>query len=368
MRVLMVSKACLTGTYQAKLTAIGQTKGIDLAVMVPPSWDDPAGRILLEKQYTDGYQLWVEPLRLNGNYHLHYWPTLRQRIADFKPDIVHMDEEPYNLATWLAWRIAKRANAKFLFFSWQNIYRQYPFPFSWMEQQVLANSDFGIMGNQEAAKVFEQKGFSGPQAIIPQFGTDPAMFDPNPKSEVRSQKSIGFAGRLIHGKGVDLLIRAMAKLKSSEDWVLKIAGEGPEESKLKNLASELQLDSMVHFLSRMGSAEMPDFIRSLDLLVLPSRTLPNWKEQFGRVLIEAMACGVPVIGSDSGEIPNVIGEAGLIFPEENIGVLAEQIDQLLIDGELQKKLGVIGRERVLANFTQAQIAAATVEVYRKVTS
>ena len=367
MRVLMVSKASLTGTYQAKLTAIGQTEGTDLAVMVPPSWDDPAGRIVLEKQYTDGYQLWVEPLRFNGNYHLHYWPTLRQRISEFKPDIVHMDEEPYNLATWLAWRAAKKANAKFLFFSWQNIYRQYPIPFRWLEQQVLAKSDFGIMGNMEAAEVFKQKGFAGAQAIIPQFGTDPDVFSPAQvrQSSIIDRQSIGFAGRLIDGKGVDLLIAAMSKLKSNRNWVLKIAGEGPEKPKLKNLAHELKLGDKVQFLSRMGSAEMPDFLRSLDILVLPSRTLANWKEQFGRVLIEAMACGVPVIGSDSGEIPNVIGNAGLIFPEENEEALAQQINQLLTDEALQRELGVIGRERVLANFTQAQVAAATVEVYRQ---
>lgn len=368
MRVLMISKACLTGTYQAKLTAIGQADGVELAVMVPEAWDDPAGRITLERRYTAGYELWVEPLRFNGNYHLHYWPTLRQRIATFRPDLIHMDEEPYNLATWLAWRAAKRVNTKFLFFSWQNLYRRYPFPFRWMEQQVLAGSDFGIMGNQEAADVFRRKGYVGGQAIIPQFGTDPELFSPAAKRQVDSQpqKLIGFAGRLIHGKGVDLLIRAVAQLSPTADWRLRIVGDGPEAATLRKLAQTLNVGERVTFLSRMGSADMPDFLHSLDVLVLPSRTLPNWKEQFGRILVEAMGCGVPVIGSDSGEIPNVVGDAGLIFPEENYQALAQQIGRILEDESLQRELGASGRRRMLSHFTQAQIGAATVEVYRQV--
>ncbi|MFK7801276.1 MAG: glycosyltransferase [Anaerolineae bacterium] len=372
MRVLMVSKACLTGTYQAKLTAIGQTPGVDLAVMVPPFWDDPAGRIELEQRYTDGYQLFIEPLRFNGNYHFHYWPTLRQKIADFRPDIIHMDEEPYNLATWLAWRAATRAGAKFLFFSWQNLNRQYPFPFSWMEQQVLRNSDFAIMGNQDAAQVFAQKGYAGPQAVIPQFGTDPTIFkpaeEPSQQAKTGNEKSIGFAGRLIYGKGLDLLIQAVAQLPADLEWELKIAGEGPELDNLQKLAIKLDVGQKVLFLSRMGSGEMPEFLQSLDLLVLPSRSLPNWKEQFGRILIEAMACGLPIIGSDSGEIPNVIGEAGLVFPEGDIFTLVNLIEQLLADSDRRAKLGKTGRERVLQNFTQVQVATATVEVYRAIAS
>jgi len=99
---------------------------------------------------------------------------------------------------------------------------------------------------------------------------------------------------------------------------------------------------------------------------LPSLTRPNWKEQFGRVLIEAMACGVPVIGSDSGEIPNVIGDAGLIFPEGDIVALRDSIARMLADPERRARYAEAGRQRVLAEFTQAQIAAATVRVYREI--
>jgi glycosyltransferase involved in cell wall biosynthesis len=110
---------------------------------------------------------------------------------------------------------------------------------------------------------------------------------------------------------------------------------------------------------------MPAHLRRLHALVLPSLTRPNWKEQFGRVLIEAMACGVPVVGSDSGEIPNVIGEAGLVFPEGDAEALRAALARLRDDRDLWGHLAVAGRARVLAEFTHAQVAQKTYRVYRE---
>jgi len=110
---------------------------------------------------------------------------------------------------------------------------------------------------------------------------------------------------------------------------------------------------------------MPDYYNQLDALVLPSLTRPNWKEQFGRVLVEAMACGVPVVGSDSGEIPNVIGEAGMIFAEGDVWALRARLSRLMADPALREELARKGRERVLAHYTQAQVAAETYQVYRE---
>jgi glycosyltransferase involved in cell wall biosynthesis len=93
--------------------------------------------------------------------------------------------------------------------------------------------------------------------------------------------------------------------------------------------------------------------------------MPNWKEQFGRVLIEAMACEVPVIGSDSGEIPNVIGPAGLIFPEDDAETLRKHIQSLMDDEKVRDELSKSGLQRVLANYTQEKVADKTVSVYRK---
>ena len=109
---------------------------------------------------------------------------------------------------------------------------------------------------------------------------------------------------------------------------------------------------------------MPAFYQMLDVFVLPSRTMPNWKEQFGRVLIEAMACAVPVVGSSSGEIPQVIGAAGLVFPEGDLGALGGCLARLQAEPDERRRLGQAGRERVLAQFTMGEIAERTVKVYQ----
>lgn len=364
MRVLIVSKACLVGAYQTKLEAIAQFADVELAVVVPPMWDDPAGRITLERSHTEGYTLYVDPIRLNGQFHFHYYPMLKKRLREFRPDILHMDEEPYNLATWLGVRHGRAVGAQTLFFSWQNLHRQYPFPFNLLEKQVLKEVSYAIMGNEAAVRVWRSKGYEGPYQVIPQFGVDPDLFRPPVRRDSGRGFVIGAAGRrLVPEKGLDLLLRAASQLPGI--WRLNIAGEGPERRPLEQLARELGIAGRVHFDGPIPSEQMPAYIRQLDVLVLPSRTLPNWKEQFGRVLIEAMACEVAVVGAASGEIPNVIGPAGLVFPEGDVDALRAHLLELMQSAGLRDKLGKAGRERVLDRYTQAQVAARTVDVYRE---
>ena len=92
--------------------------------------------------------------------------------------------------------------------------------------------------------------------------------------------------------------------------------------------------------------QVKDYLRQMNVLVLPSLTTPKWKEQFGRALIEAMACGVPVVGSNSGAIPETIGDAGLIVPEGDVAALRAAIIRLKDDAELRAELSRRGLERV----------------------
>lgn len=363
MRVLMVSKACLVGSYQRKLEEMAKHPGIELTVIVPPSWKDAQGELELERAHVSGYRLLADPIAFNGRYHLHYYPRLGKRIAEIRPDILHIDEEPYNLATWHAWRLGRRAGAKCLFFSWQNLERRYPFPFNLMEGMVLKGVDYAIVGSQRAAMVWRAKGYTGPMTVIPQFGVDPEIFSPGRKHESGRGFVIGYVGRLVPEKGVDLLIKASANLPGL--WRLAIAGGGPERTELEALAKQLGIQDQVFFDGQIPDKQIPAYLRQTDVLVLPSRSRPNWMEQFGRVLIEAMACEVPVVGSECGEIPNVIGDAGWTFPENDIQTLHDHLLRLMQDGETRARLARLGHERVLEQFTQSQIAAKTIQVYKE---
>ncbi|HID88165.1 MAG TPA: glycosyltransferase family 4 protein [Anaerolineae bacterium] len=362
MRILMVSKACLVGIYQRKLEEIARHAGVELRVVVPPYWRDERGVLPLERVHTDGYDLVVEPMALNGHFHLHFYPRLARHLHDFRPDLVHLDEEPYNLATFHGMVLARRAGTRTLWFSWQNLLRRYPPPFSLFERYCLRHADGAIVGSHTAAEVWRAKGYTGPLAVIPQFGVDPQRFFPSPRQEGRPF-TVGFAGRLVEEKGVDLLLQAAAGLPGIR---VAILGSGPLRSHLEQLAETLGIADRVSFLGTLPSPQMPEFYRQLDALVLPSRSRPNWVEQFGRVLVEAMACGVPVVGAESGEIPYVIGDAGLLFPEDDEEALRERLSRLMRNADLRADLTRRGRERVLAHYTQAKVAEETVAFYRRV--
>ena len=265
----------------------------------------------------------------------------------------------------MALRAAQRLRIPALFFAWQNIRRSYPPPFAWWERAVYGMARHAIAGNQDAAAVLRAKGYGGPLTVLPQFGVDPAIFTPPAQPRDPAYPTvIGYAGGLVTEKGVDLLLEACAGLAGA--WELHLVGEGNRRGSLAAQARQLGIANRVTLHERIPAHAMPAFYQGLDVLVLPSRTRPNWKEQFGRVLIEAMACGVAVVGSDSGEIPQVIGQAGVVFPEGDATALRYALQELLDDHARRATLAAAGRRRVLEHFTMQRIAAATVAVYRQI--
>jgi glycosyltransferase involved in cell wall biosynthesis len=367
MRVLMISKALVAGTSQRKLEEIAKCPGVELTLVTPPYWQsDDGSKQVLERLYTSGYTMRVTPIAFNGNFHLHYYPQLGKIMRELRPDVVHIDEEPYNLATFQAMRLAGRQGARALFFTWQNLYRTYPPPFRQMELYNYRHAAVALTGNRAAAEVLKRKGYTGPIRFIIQFGFDTAIYkrsEPRPPRAAGDPFTLGFVGRLKDNKGLDLLIDALAQLPAICRVVF--IGNGPMKSMLEEQATRLGVADRVIFKGGLPTYEIPQEMQRLDALVLPSVTRPNWIEQFGRVLPEAMACETPVIGSRSGEIPHVIGDAGLLFAEGDLAELVARVHQLLDDPQLYARLAKAGRQRVLENYTQERIAQQTFEVYKE---
>jgi glycosyltransferase involved in cell wall biosynthesis len=286
-----------------------------------------------------------------------------------RPDLFHVDEESFNLATVQGIRLARRYGAKAVFYNWANIYKRLPPPFRQFEEYSFKNASGALVGAAEAKEVLERKGFYKPIEICPQFGVDLEVVhrtEPPAGFARPGCFTIGYAGRLVEEKGLDLLVEAGAKLKG--DFRLVFIGSGAMQAPLQAQAERFGLAKRIEFIPNVPNVEMPAYLSALDALVLPSRTRSNWKEQFGRILIEAMACEVPVVGSSSGEIPQVIGEAGLVFPEGDAEALANRLQRLMDDSELRASLAEQGLQRVRENFTQAEIACRHLRLYQRAMS
>src|SRR5215472_2949616 len=300
------------------------------------------------------------PMKLNGNFHLHYYPQLGRIIREVRPEVVHIDEEPYNLATYLAMRLARQQNARALFFTWQNLYRVYPLPFRQMELYNYNHAAAAIAGNRDAEKVLRRKGYTGPIHVIPQFGFDTEIYKrsmPHVPRQSADPFTIGFIGRLKEEKGLPLIVEALTMLP---DYCRAVfIGNGPMKTALAEQAARLGVVDRVLFKTGVPTSQVPHEMEQWDVHVLPSLSRPNWIEQFGRTLAEAMSCETPVIGSSSGEIPHVIGDAGLVFKEGNARELSACVQKLLDDPALYAELAKCGRQRVLDTYTQEQIARQT---------
>jgi glycosyltransferase involved in cell wall biosynthesis len=157
-------------------------------------------------------------------------------------------------------------------------------------------------------------------------------------------------------------MQAMEQVGGARPWSLLLLGSGEYKEKVQEWAAGKGWSDRVQ-VKLVTHSEVPRYLASMDLLVAPSQTTKNWREQFGRMIIEAFACGVPVIGSDSGEIPFVIGDAGRVVAEADVAGWAHAIEQLLDSPEKRDELRNLGLARA-PKYSVAAISKGWVDCYR----
>lgn len=365
MRVALVSKTFVADAAQRQLEWLVRQPGIELTLITPPEWRSDDGRLLpFTPRYTSGYEVRQVPVIFNGHYHYYLYRGLRRALAELRPELVHIDEEPYNPAGTQAQRAASAAGASTVFVAWQNLYRAYPPPFAQMERYNYSHTAHIIAGNAGAADVLRRKGYSGPISTFSVHGVDPDIFRPLPSRRNPDRFVVGYVGRLVVYKGAGLLIEALAGMP--DHCLLRLVGSGPDEAALRQLAQERGVAGRVTFAPAVPTSAIPEELAGMDVLAAPSLTQPNWIEQFGRVLIEGMACEVPVVGSSSGEIPHVLGDAGVVVPEGDALALRRALLELAAEPERRVEYARRGRRRVLEQYTQEQVARKIAAVYRQV--
>ena len=368
LRVAVISHSCVVDVNQGLYADLARAHPeLELLLVAPEFWWNrlSGGQVFSALPETVGLAHPL-PVRLGGQMHLYWYPRRRlgRLLETFRPQVVLLDEEPYSVAALEGVSLGKALGARVLLYSKQNIFRRYPPPVSWAQNWVLRHVDGMLAVSPECEQVLRRRGYAGPVSVLP-HGVDVAAFAPAPSEKLRGQLGlrgpvIGFAGRLEERKGLlDLLAAArLLREQGREDFHLLIVGDGPLRARAEQFAAAHLGPGQARCLGFVAHGDMPDYIRAMDVLALPSRTTGNWKEQFGRVLLEALACGVPVVGSDSGYIPDLIAQTGggLVFPEGDVPALAERLAGVLDHPEQAREQGRQGREVVVREYSSERVA------------
>lgn len=369
LRVLFISHAYVVGVNQGKLDAIAAT-GIGVGLLAPSNWKalEWNRALALEKPYPR-IKIYSAPVSSTGRGGAHLYAPwqLWQVLKDFQPDVVQVEEEIFSLCTFELAVWTKLTGKPLVVFGWENMERRLPILRQWVRQFVMNTAKLIIAGNHDGANLLQQWGYTGLIEVMPQMGVDTRLFSPRSLERKSDEFQIGFLGRLVPEKGIDLLFIAARQLREQGlKCRIILCGSGSGEEALRNEAQKQQVTDLVTWQGAVRHEQAPEEIGKFDVLVLPSRTAPTWKEQFGHVLIEAMAVGVPVIGSSSGEIPNVIGRSDLIFPEGDAQGLAAILERMIREPAWWEEVGRYGIARVHQHYSHERIAERLLSLWQTV--
>ena len=387
MRILVASHTYIVDINREKFKILANLEpNIEVTVVVPRRWK-PGGiqNKIIETQFCQEGSFKVVPISnysQNNQGLLTFGTDLIRVLQEFRPQIIQVEQGSKSLAYAQLILLNKlfKLQAKNLFFTWWNLPYKLKWPISTLEDCNLHYTDGVISGNLDGAKILRQRGYQGAVKVMPQLGVDETLFRRTGKDADLSRRFgikptdfvVGFVGRFVEEKGLLTLAEALAGLKKLP-WKWLLVGQGKLRPQIAEKSIEWGISDRIIWVESISHEEVPAYINLMDCVVLPSQTsykfktltTVGWKEQFGHVLIEAMACKIPVIGSDCGEIPHVIGDAGLIFPEGNAKKLRDCLQQLMERPELVADLGDRGYHRVAVNYTNQALAEQLLEFYKE---
>ncbi|MEK6710023.1 MAG: glycosyltransferase [Nitrospinota bacterium] len=365
LRVLAVSHACAASINRAKFLALARRPGLEVTLLVPRRWREGGREFVTESGAQEGLRVRAGEVAFPGRVGGHFYRDgLWRALREARPEVIHLEEEPWSLAAGqvLAAAMFWRPRPALLVFSWENLDQLFSWPLRAVEQAVLGRAEVLIAGGQTARERLLRRGARpGRVEVLHQFGLDPELFRPASAEEAPSVFTVGFAGRFVRDKGVDLMMEALGGLEG--EWRALLVGDGPMRAWAQGWAASM--GGRAELPGWVGHEEVPALLRRMSVLVLPSRTTPGWAEQFGHVLIEGMSCGAVPVGSSSGEIPHVIGQEGLVFPEGDAAALRAALRRLRDEPSLRERLAGAARARVLREFTWEVLAGRTFALYER---
>lgn len=366
LEVLWVYHSAVLGEWRRSRVEALADHGVDVTVVSAPRWNE--GGALVELDATPDEHVVSAATLGTHPYLFAYDPRpIVELLRGGRFDVVDAHEEPASLALAevLAAMAVSRVHTPVVCYSAQNLHKRYPVPFRWFERRALRRVGAVHSCNDEVADVLAAKGFDG-EVVNLGLGVDVDTFSPrvDPATPARPDGPlrVGYVGRLEERKGIFTLLDAARALDGVE---VTYVGSGPDGERLGEMIDAAPTGGRVAVRGFVAHDELPGLYRSFDVVVVPSISTASWTEQFGRVVVEAMASGVPVIVSDAGSLPEVTGDAGIIVPEADAAALAAAIIHLRDDPARRAELRTRGLARA-RDFSWDRIAARQADLYRRV--
>jgi glycosyltransferase involved in cell wall biosynthesis len=349
---------------------IARSDGWDVTAVAPARFRGDFGWHVTETNPGEPCRVVAVPVHFGRRVHTMLYGRALAKLLQEPWDVVHCWEEPY-VASAAQVAGATALRVPLVFATFQNIVKRYPPPFNWIERSAMRRADGLIAFGQTSREVLDARGWPQPVRTIPP-GVDIERFRPDAEQRERTRGRygwtgdtpvVGFVGRFVPEKGVALLLQTLDRLKTP--WRALFIGSGPLESDIRRW-SRPRADH-VRVETGVGHDEVPVYLNALDVLCAPSVTTGAWREQFGRMLIEAFACGVPVVASDSGEIPHVVKDAGVVAAERDRDAWLNAVERLLLDPARRADLSRRGRERAVATYSWRVVARQHLDFFNELT-
>ncbi len=375
-RILAIGHSYVVALNRALLRQVAADPDFEVTVAAPNRFRSELGEIPFQPE-PPGSPLRVVPMniRLGRSIYIFGYDghALNRLLANGGFDLVYAWEEPYIYAGFQIARAVARSAPKavFCFRTAQSLPKRYPPPFNYFERVCLRRADGWVAGAHLVYENSVARGYPAAKGTILTLAVDTALFSPLPedaKKQIREELGLnspilGFVGRLTAAKGIEVIQRAVEMLEPSRPWSLLFLGSGPcEEDVLRWAGSRGWAGRIV--VKLVEHSAVPRFLAAMDVLLAPSLTTRGWKEQFGRMVIEAFACGVPVIVSDSGELPFLVGDSGWVVPEGQAPALAEAIRAALDMPERREEAIRKGLERA-KTYSTISLGRQFGDYYRK---
>ena len=362
LRVLRVYHSAVVADWRRRDRLLREG-GVDLTLVSPLRWNEGGRDVALES----GDDHFVVGARTFGRhpYAFLYNPVpIARAMRSGRFDVLDIHEEPASLAA-LELRILAglfQRGIPIVFYGAQNIEKRFPLPFRWIERSSLRRASGAYCCNRAAADIFRQRGLRHNARVIG-LGVDTERFSSGDRPRTGSGPlTVGYVGRLEAHKGVGVLLDAIARL---DGVALEICGDGPDREALAAHADRVGMTDRVVFNGFVDRDELPSHFAGFDLLAVPSLPTARVTEQFGRVVVEAMAAGVPVVASDVGALADVVADAGVLVPPGDVTAWQEALAELTVAADRRRELSERGLRRVV-DYSWESIAEAHHELYVEV--